>query len=55
VIVNFVTGADTIALNGFSSYSSALVNGSEVISLSDGTRIELSGVTSMAGVHITYG
>jgi len=50
-----VPGADTISLNGFSSYSSALVNGSEVITLSDGTHIELSGISSMSGVAITYG
>jgi Ca2+-binding RTX toxin-like protein len=55
VIEGFVPGADTISLNGFSSYSSALVNGSEVITLSDGTHIELSGISSMSGVAITYG
>ena len=55
VIEHFVTGLDTISLNGFSSYSSALVNGSEVISLSDGTHVELAGVTSMSGVTIRYG
>ncbi len=55
LITDFTRGADTISLHGFSSYSSALVNGSEVISLSDGTHIVLSGIASLAGVSITTG
>ena len=52
-IINLVTGAslrsDPV---GYGGYTANLVNGSEVISLSDGTNITLTGITSMAGVNI---
>ncbi len=50
---NFNPAADRIVLNGYAGYSANLVSGSEVISLSDGTRITLAGITSMSGVNIT--
>jgi hypothetical protein len=51
-IANFNVGNDKILLNGYSGYNANLVNGSEVISLSDGTNIQLTGITSMNGINI---
>jgi len=39
-------------LHGYASYASSVVNGSEVITLKDGTSIELNGIGSLAGVNI---
>jgi len=50
---NFNLGDDRIVLNGYGGYTNSLVNGSEVISLSDGTHILLTGIASMSGVNIT--
>jgi hypothetical protein len=55
IITDFSAASDRIELHGFSSYGSALVNGSEVLSLADGTHIQLNGITSLAGVTITLG
>jgi hypothetical protein len=52
-ISNFDLAADQIVLNGYGAYNDSLVNGSEVISLSDGTLIQLNGIGSMSGVNIT--
>jgi Ca2+-binding RTX toxin-like protein len=52
-IDNFNIGDDRIVLNGYGGYTANLVNGSEVISLSDGTHIQLTGIGSMSGVNIT--
>jgi Ca2+-binding RTX toxin-like protein len=51
-VANFNVGNDKILLNGYSGYTANVVNGSEVISLSDGTHIQLTGITSMAGINI---
>jgi hypothetical protein len=51
-ITDFNTAADQIDLHGYSGYSSAVVDGNEVLSLSDGTTITLDDVTSLAGVAI---
>jgi hypothetical protein len=55
LITDFSTSRDVIDLHGYGNYSSSLVNGSEVITLSDGTHIQLAGITSMAGVHVSLG
>jgi hypothetical protein len=54
-ITDFNTGHDTIELHGYSGYTSGVVNGSEVLTLSDGTRVQLNGITSLTGVHISVG
>jgi hypothetical protein len=51
-ISNFNLAADRIVLNGYGGYNNSVVNGSEVISLSDGTVIQLAGIGSMSGVNI---
>lgn len=55
LINGFAASADTISLHGYAGYSSSLVNGSEVLALSDGTHITLSGVSSLVGVTINMG
>jgi len=52
IIQNFNAVNDTIMLHGYASYASSVVNGSEVITLKDGTSIELNGIGSLAGVNI---
>jgi hypothetical protein len=51
-IKEFNTSNDQIDLHGYAGYTNALVGGSEVLSLSDGTTITLAGVSSMAGVQV---
>jgi fibronectin-binding autotransporter adhesin len=46
---------DQIDLHGYSGFTNAVVGGSEVLSLTDGTKITLSGVTSMSGVVVHVG
>lgn len=52
IINGFNPGADQIDLHGYSGYASNLVGGNEVLSLSDGTSITLSGIGSLSGVVI---
>jgi hypothetical protein len=52
-VANFSVSNDRILLNGYAGYNASVVNGSEVISLSDGTHIQLTGITSMNGINIT--
>jgi len=47
VIANFNAAADQLNLQGYNGYTSAVVNGSEVITLSDGTTIQLLGLTAL--------
>jgi hypothetical protein len=54
-ITDFNTATDQIDLHGYGTYSASLVGGVEVVSLSDGTRIQLDGLTSLAGVSISAG
>jgi hypothetical protein len=54
-IKDFNTGSDQIDLHGYSGFTNALVGGSEVLSLSDGTTITLSGIGSLSGVTINQG
>jgi Ca2+-binding RTX toxin-like protein len=51
-INGFNIGADQIDLHGYTGYTNSLVNGSEQLTLSDGTHILLSGISSLQGVHI---
>jgi hypothetical protein len=46
-IDNFNPGTDQLNLQGYGGYTNAVVNGSEVITLSDGTSIQLIGITSL--------
>jgi hypothetical protein len=55
LITDFSPAHDVIDLHGYGSYSANVVNGSEVITLSDGTHIQLAGIASMSGVHVTLG
>jgi hypothetical protein len=55
VITGFNAARDQIQLHGYGGYTAALVNGSEVLTLSDGTRLELVGIGSLSGVHISLG
>jgi Ca2+-binding RTX toxin-like protein len=52
-VANFSVSNDRILLNGYAGYNASVVNGSEVISLSDGTKLQLTGITSMNGINIT--
>jgi Ca2+-binding RTX toxin-like protein len=54
-ITDFNIQHDTIELHGYAGYTASLVNGSEVLTLSDGTRIQLNGLTTLTGVHISVG
>jgi Ca2+-binding RTX toxin-like protein len=54
-ITDFNVQNDTIQLHFYAGYTSSVVNGSEVLTLSDGTRIQLNGITSLTGVHISVG
>jgi hypothetical protein len=55
IVSGFSTARDVIQLHGYATYTDSLVGGSEVITLPDKTRIDLIGITSMTGVHITLG
>ena len=54
-INGFNAATDQIQLHGYGTYTAALVGGSEVVSLSDGTQIQLDGITSLAGISIAAG
>lgn len=54
-ITDFNIQNDTIELHGYAGYTPSLVNGSEVLTLSDGTHIQLNGLTTLTGVHISVG
>ena len=55
IVSGFSTARDVIQLHGYATYTDSLVGGSEVITLPDKTRIDLIGITSMTGVHISLG
>jgi hypothetical protein len=52
LIENFNIVSDSIVLYGYAGYTSSVADGSEVITLKDGTSIELNGIASLAGVNI---
>jgi hypothetical protein len=54
-ITDFNTGVDQIDLHGYGSYSATVVGGNELLHLSDGTQIQLDGITSLVGVSISVG
>ena len=55
VINGFNSATDQIQLHGYGTYNAAMVGGNEVLNLSDGTQIQLDGITSLAGVSISVG
>jgi Ca2+-binding RTX toxin-like protein len=52
VITDFSVSQDVIQLYGYGGYTDSVENGSEILMLSDGTRVELAGIASLNGVII---
>jgi Ca2+-binding RTX toxin-like protein len=54
-IFGFNPSADQVNLQGYTSYTNALIGGNEVLSLNDGTTITLEAITSLSNVTIHIG
>lgn len=54
-VTDFNAALDQIQLHGYGAYTDSIVGGNLVIGLSDGSSIQLDGITALAGVSISGG